>query len=127
MLPAADDNSSVCVLACMFDSGTDVCLYVCMWTGSGQWEVVTSSVLPDAVRASLELRVQGEEDKQQQQEEGYYFDSFKKAVYVMEEVGATSSAQVALTVVAGLVSQALHSVIKHHSSGRNLLQPTACV
>jgi hypothetical protein len=55
--------------------------------GSGQWEVVTPTVLPDAVRASLELRVQGEEDKQQQQQEGYYFDGFKRAVYLVEEVG----------------------------------------
>lgn len=55
--------------------------------GSGQWEVVTSAVLPDAVRAALELRVQGEEDKQQQQQASYYSDSFNKPVYVIEKVG----------------------------------------
>lgn len=56
--------------------------------GSGQWEVVTSAVLPDAVRAALELRVQGEEDKQQQQQQAsYYSDSFNKPVYVIEKVG----------------------------------------
>jgi hypothetical protein len=59
--------------------------------GSGQWEVVTSAVLPDTVRSALELRVQGEEDKQQQQQEGYYFDGFKRAVYLVEEVGGLQS------------------------------------
>lgn len=53
---------------------------------SGQWEVVTPAVLPDAVRASLELRVQGEEEKQQQQQQGYYFEGFMRPVYVADEV-----------------------------------------
>lgn len=61
---------------------------------SGQWEVVTASVLPDAVRASLELRVQEEEEQQQQQQsqEGYYFEGMKRAVYVVEEVRAGRAA-----------------------------------
>jgi hypothetical protein len=60
---------------------------------SGQWEAVTPSVLPEAVRAFLELRVQEEEQQQQQQlQEGYYFEGMKRAVYVVEEVRAASAA-----------------------------------
>jgi hypothetical protein len=57
---------------------------------SGQWEVVTPAVLPDAVRAPLELRVQGEEEKQQQQQQGYYFEGFMRPVYVADEVSTAS-------------------------------------
>jgi hypothetical protein len=50
-------------------------------------------VLPEAVRAFLELRVQEEEEQQQQQlQEGYYFEGMKRAVYVVEEVRAASAA-----------------------------------
>lgn len=48
---------------------------------------MTAAVLQDDLRAALELRVQDEEEKQQQQQEGYYFEGFKRAVYMVEEVG----------------------------------------
>jgi len=51
---------------------------------------VTAAVLQDDLRVALELRVQDEEEKQQQQQqqqqEGYYFEGFKRAVYMVEEV-----------------------------------------
>lgn len=48
-------------------------------------------MLPDGVRAAVELRVQGEEERQQQQQlqEGYYFEGVKRAVYVVEPVRRT--------------------------------------
>lgn len=91
-------------------------------TDSGQWEVVTPAVLPDAVRASLELRVQGEEERQQQQQHGYYFEGFMRPVYVADEVSIAScvscsavSWAMTIAAVCAWLTTALCDWLKQHT------------
>lgn len=73
------------------------------------WEVVTTTVLQDSARAAMESRVQDEEDQQQQQA-GYYFEGFRKAVYMYQEVVYNC---VFITLTAGYCS--CHHGFSHNS------------